>query len=276
MTTAITPVNNHHQFFRTVDDNNHQNPLNVISHQGRRWRSSSSAAAVDGCGSNGTFSAADNDKIGAVPLAPSHRRLRQWQPLSTKTIIAAATINRRCSWQWLPSLWSTTMIGAVRSIQLLLPLMTTIIDKDQLAKERWVSAINTGQGHLQIHPTATSVDKDRCWQRLPTPPSTMTISAFGSIPPPPPSKMTIVDKDCQCRRQWQRSAPSAPPTTAFVYDDHHRRRPPTPSSTTTIVPMAPSYCLLHRGQLASTKTGLQTNTGSVPSLQGKATVITTM
>ena len=35
-TTAIAPIDDHHQFFRTVDDNIHQNPLDLVSHQGRQ------------------------------------------------------------------------------------------------------------------------------------------------------------------------------------------------------------------------------------------------
>ena len=74
-TTAIAAVNNHHQFFRTVEDKNHQNPLDIVSHQGRQWQSLSSAAAVDGCGSDGIFDAAinDNDRrrtVGSIPPPP--------------------------------------------------------------------------------------------------------------------------------------------------------------------------------------------------------------
>ena len=106
-TTAITPVNNHHQFFCTVDDNNHENPLNVISHQGRQWRSSSSAAAVDGCGCNGTFAAADNDNnrrriVSSIPPPPpsmttivnkDHHCRRHYQPPLQLTMTAIAVVN---------------------------------------------------------------------------------------------------------------------------------------------------------------------------------------
>jgi hypothetical protein len=53
------------------------------------------------------------------------------------------------------------MIDAVDYIPLLPPSKTTILNKDQLAKERWVGTITAGQGHSWIHPTATSVDDNR-------------------------------------------------------------------------------------------------------------------
>ena len=76
------------------------------------------------------------------------------------TTIADAAIVRRRSRQWPPLPWSMTMIGAVGSIPPSPPLTMTVANKDQLAKERWVSTINAGQGHHRIHPTAASVDDD--------------------------------------------------------------------------------------------------------------------
>jgi hypothetical protein len=76
-------------------------------------------------------------------------------------VIVTAAIDRHCSQRWLPSPSSTTMIDAVRSIPPLSSTTMIIIDKNQLAKERWVGAITAGQGHRQIHPTAASVDDDR-------------------------------------------------------------------------------------------------------------------
>ena len=137
-------------------------------------------------------------------------------------------------------------------------------------------------------------------------PSTQGKATVRSIPPPPPLMMIVVDKDRQCRRQQQWLAPLAPShrhlrqrqplltkTTNTAINDNARRRrlhPPPPLLMTTVankdrqrrrqqwwlVPTAPSHRLLCRGQPLSTKTGLQTNAGSVSSLQGKATVITTM
>ena len=161
-------------------------------------------------------------------------------------------------------------------------------------------------------PRLPSIDKAchqrrlTCQRMLGLEPSTQGKATFRSILPPPPLTTIVVDKGCQCCRQQQQSAPSVPShrclpqrrllsmkTANAAVNDNDRRRqlhPPTPLSTMTIVdkdcqrcrqqqqlsPTAPSHCLLHGGQLASTKTGLQTNAGSVPSPQGKATVITTM
>ena len=44
------------------------------------------------------------------------------------------------------------MMGTISFIPLLPPLTETIVDKDRLAKERWVGTITAGQGHHQIHP----------------------------------------------------------------------------------------------------------------------------
>ena len=136
-------------------------------------------------------------------------------------------------------------------------------------------------------------------------PSTQGKATVRSIPPPPPLMMIVVDKDRQCRRQRQ-LAPSDPShcrlcqklqsltkTANTAINDNGRRRwlhpLPSPSMTAAVdedcqyrhqrrglALMAPSHCLLRRGQPLSTKTGLQTNVESVPSPQGKATVINTM
>jgi len=105
-TTAIAAVNDHHQFFRTVD-NNDQNPLDVVSHRGRRWQSSSSAAAVDGCGSDGIFAAAVNyttwnRTVSSIPLPPpsmttivddDHHCRRCYRPPPQPTMAAIAVVN---------------------------------------------------------------------------------------------------------------------------------------------------------------------------------------
>ena len=156
-----------------------------------------------------------------------------------------------------------TMIGAVGSIPPSPPLTMTVVNKDWLAKERWVRAINAGQGHCWIHPTAASVDNDRQQQSAPSAPShrclrqrqpLSTKTANAAIngndwrhwlhPPPPSLTLTVVDKDRQRRRQQRQSAL-----------------------------MAPSHRLLCRGQPASTKTGLQMNAGSVSSTRAKPGVL---
>ena len=111
-------------------DNDHQNPLEVISHRGRRWQSSLSAAAVDGCGSNGIFATAINDNnrpptVGSIPPPPPsmitiidkdrHFR-RHYQPPTQPTMTAITMVNDND--------WS-----------------------------RW------------LHPTVASIDDDRCQQR---------------------------------------------------------------------------------------------------------------
>lgn len=49
------------QFCRTVNDNNHQKPADIVHHWWRQCRSSSTAAAVNGCGGDGIFAAAVNN-----------------------------------------------------------------------------------------------------------------------------------------------------------------------------------------------------------------------
>ena len=109
--TAIAAIDNHHQFLRTVDNKDHQNPLDVVSHQGWQCRSSLSAAAVDGCGSDGIFAAAVNNNdwnrtVGSIPLPPPsmttivdedrhHRRRYRLPPQPTMAAIAVVNDNDR-------------------------------------------------------------------------------------------------------------------------------------------------------------------------------------
>jgi hypothetical protein len=172
--TAIATVNNHHQFFRTVDDNNHQNPLNAISHQGWQLRLLSSAAVVDDCGSNGIFAAADNDKdrrrtVGSIPPPPP----------SMTTIVDK---DQHCRRHYQPPLQLT---------------MTAI------------AVVNDNDRSRRLHPKVASIDKDchqrrlTCQRMLGLEPSTQGKATFKSIPKPPPLTTIVVDKGCQRRRQQQ-------------------------------------------------------------------------
>jgi hypothetical protein len=161
-TSALAARDKLHQFFRTVDNNDHQNPLDIVSHRGRRWRSSSSAAVVDRCSSDGIFAAAvnDNDRgytVGSIPLPPLSmttivdkdrhcRRRYRLPPQPTMTVIAMVNDND----------WSRRLHPTVASID------NNHHPRRPAAKERWVGAINAGQGHHWIHPTAASVNNDHC------------------------------------------------------------------------------------------------------------------
>ena len=167
------------------------------------------------------------------------------------------------------------MIRAVGSITMLPPLTATLVNKDPLAKEYWVSHQRRARqpsdpSHRRLRRQQSSLtetansavnnndqrsDPSRRRLRQRRPWSTKTANA------------TVNDNDW---RPWLHPPPS-PLTMTVVNEDrphHHQRRQSTP--------MAPSHRLLRKGQPASTKTDLQTNAGSVPSPQGKATVITTM
>jgi hypothetical protein len=160
LTTAIAAVNDHHQFFRTVEHKDHQNPLDVVSHRGRRWRSSSSAAAVDGCGSDGIFAAADNDNdrrrtVGSIPPPPS-----------SMTTIVNEDRHRHCRYRpaLQPKMTAIAVVNDDDRSRRLHPTVASIDDdrrRQRPACQSWVGAINAGQGHRRIHPTAASVDDDR-------------------------------------------------------------------------------------------------------------------
>jgi len=142
-TTAITTVNNddwcrqlHPTTAASIDNNRRQQrPLSPPS----------TAATVD----NGHHRWCQ--RRWSAPSAPSHCRLCQQQPSSTKTAITAAAIDR-CRSRWRPSSPpSRTTISAVSFIPPPPPSTKTIVDKDQLANKRWVGAITAGQGHHHHH-----------------------------------------------------------------------------------------------------------------------------
>ena len=111
---------------RPVDDNDHQNSLDVISHQGQQLRSSLSAAAVNGCGSNGIFAA-------AVSAQLTTRTTRiHW----TSFLIEGSNGGHRCLQRRLMA--ATAMAS--------LPLQST----------------TTISAYQWLHPTATSVNDDHC------------------------------------------------------------------------------------------------------------------
>ena len=165
------------------------------------------------------------------PSAPSHHRLHWRRPLLTKTGLPKNVGSA-------PSTQGKATVGSIP----LPPLSTTIvIDKDRQRRRQRQQSAPSAPSHRRL--------------RQRRPPLTKTTDADVADnnrhrrlhPPPPPLTTTVVKEDCQCRRQRQRLAPTAP-----------------------------SHRLLCGGQPASTKTSLQANAGLVPSPQGKATIITTM
>jgi hypothetical protein len=126
-TTAIPAVDNHHQFFCIVDHNNHQFHWMSFLIEGGNGGHRRLQAAVDGCGSNGIFAAANNDNnwrrtVGSIPPPPS----------SMTTIINK---DRHCRCRYRPPLQ---------------PTMTAI------------AVVNDGDWSRRLHPTIASIGDDRC------------------------------------------------------------------------------------------------------------------
>ena len=94
--TAIPDVDNHHRRCHSAGNNDRQMPEVGAHHRCQQWRSSSTAAVIDGCGSNGVFAAIVvvrrwlHSTAFFVDDKVCHRRLRHRPPpKSTMTAISA-------------------------------------------------------------------------------------------------------------------------------------------------------------------------------------------